>query len=395
MSSTRHLFFEHCAQTSPMPLAIEINRAKGLHLFDVNGKSYLDLISGISVSNVGHCHPKVVAAVQKQAETFMHLMVYGEYIQSPQVKLAEKLASLLPENLSCTYFTNSGSEAIEGAIKLARKYSQKSEIISCHNSYHGSTLGALSIIGDDEYRSHFEPLLPNTKRIRHGSMEDLSLITHKTAAVVIEAIQAEAGILSASKEYWKALQQKCKETQTLIVCDEIQTGFGRTGTMFGFQNVGLLPDIITIAKGFGGGMPIGAFISSKEIMQTFSIYPILGHMTTFGGHPVCCAAALATIEVIENEKLINDIPIKAEAFRALIQHPSLIKDFRQEGLMMAIEFESFEINKKIIDLCLENGIITDWFLFNSKSMRIGPPLVITMEEIEEACSVINRVLKQL
>ncbi|MDD2412573.1 MAG: aspartate aminotransferase family protein [Bacteroidales bacterium] len=395
MSSTRHLFFEHCAQTSPMPLTIEINRAKGLHLFDVNGKSYLDLISGIAVSNVGHCHPKVVAAVQKQAETFMHLMVYGEYVQSPQVKLAEKLASLLPQNLSCTYFTNSGSEAIEGAIKLARKYSQKSEIISCHNSYHGSTLGALSIIGDDEYRSHFEPLLPNTKRIRHGIIEDLSLITDKTAVVVIEAIQAEAGIYKASKEYWTALQQKCKETQTLIVCDEIQTGFGRTGTMFGFQNVGIQPDIITLAKGFGGGMPIGAFVSSKEIMQTFTTNPILGHMTTFGGHPVCCAAALATIEVIENEKLVNNIPFKAEAFKSLIQHPSLIKDFRQEGLMMAIEFESFEINKKIIDLCLENRIITDWFLFNSKSMRIAPPLVITIEEIEEACSVINRVLKQI
>ncbi len=395
MSSMRNLFLEHCAQTSPTPLAIEIVRASGVNLFDVDGKSYLDLISGISVSNVGHCHPKVVKAVQKQAETFMHLMVYGEYVQSPQVKLAEKLASLLPEHLSCTYFTNSGSEAIEGAIKIARKFSGESEILSCYNSYHGSTLGALSILGDDDYRSHFEPLLPETKRIRFGNFEDLSFISHKTAAIVIEAIQAEAGIFEASTEYWTALQKKCKETGTLIVCDEIQTGFGRTGMMFGFQKIGLKPDIITLAKGFGGGMPIGAFVSSKEIMQSFTENPILGHITTFGGHPVSCAAALASIEVIEDEKLVEGVSEKSEMFKQLLYHPCLMKDFRQQGLMMAIEFENFEINKKIIDLCMADGIITDWFLFNSKSMRIAPPLVITKDEIEKACIVINRILKQL
>lgn len=395
MSSMRKLFFEHCAQTSPAPLAVEIVRASGVNLYDVDGKSYMDLISGISVSNVGHCHPRVVKAVQQQSETFMHLMVYGEYVQSPQVKLAEKLASLLPEQLSCTYFTNSGSEAIEGAIKLARKFSGKSEILSCYNSYHGSTLGALSILGDDDYRSHFEPLLPDTRRIRYGNFEDLSFITPNTAVIVIEAIQAEAGIFEASTEYWTALQNKCKETGTLIICDEIQTGFGRTGKMFGFQKVGLQPDIITLAKGFGGGMPIGAFVSSKEIMQSFTENPILGHITTFGGHPVSCAAALASIEVIEDENLVEKVTEKSEMFKQLLYHPRLMKDFRQQGLMMAIEFENFDINKKIIDLCMAYGIITDWFLFNSKSMRIAPPLVITLDEIEKSCSIINGVLKKL
>lgn len=395
MSNLRTLFYRYCAQTSPTPIELEIIKAEGIYLTDSANKKYMDLISGISVSNVGHCHPKVVEAIKNQAEKYMHLMVYGEYIYAPQVKLAEKLATILPSHLNTTYFVNSGSEAIEGAIKVARKYTQRSELISCVNAYHGSTLGALSIMGNIDYKQHFTPLIPDTKSIRFGNKEDLSLISNKTAAIVIEAIQAEAGIRIAGNEYWQMLQQRCKETNTLIICDEIQTGFGRTGKMFGFEYAGFSPDIITIAKGFGGGMPIGAFISSNEIMSSITNNPILGHISTFGGHPVTTAAALATIEVIEEENLLQNIPEKAEIFRKLISDAPNVLDFRQAGLMMALEFESFDINKKIIDTCLNKGIITDWFLFDAKSMRIAPPLTISTEEINLACDVILDVLKNL
>lgn len=395
MSNLRSLFYQHCAQTSPTPLELEIIKAEGIYLTDSANKKYMDLISGISVSNVGHCHPKVVEAIKSQAEKYMHLMVYGEYIYSPQVKLAEKLANILPSHLNTTYFVNSGSEAIEGAIKVARKYTDRSQLLSCVNAYHGSTLGALSIMGNEEYKKHFAPLIPDTKLIRFGEIEDLCLISNQTAAIVIEAVQAEAGIRQAVPEYWQNLQQKCKETGTLIICDEIQTGFGRTGKMFGFEFAGFNPDIITIAKGFGGGMPIGAFISSQEIMASLSTNPILGHISTFGGNPVTTAAALATIEVIEEENLINNLFEKSELFKKHLKNAPNVRDFRQAGLMMALEFDSFDVNKKIIDVCLNKGIITDWFLFDSKSMRIAPPLTIGEDEINKACEIIFDVLKNL
>lgn len=395
MSNLRTLFYQHCAQTSPTPLELEIIKAEGIYLTDSANHKYMDLISGISVSNVGHCHPKVVEAVRNQTEKFMHLMVYGEYIYSPQVKLATKLASILPSHLNTSYFVNSGSEAIEGAIKVARKFTGRSELISCVNAYHGSTLGALSIMGNVDYKKYFAPLIPDTKLIRHGEIEDLSFISNKTAAIVVEAIQAEAGIRFAQSEYWQKLQEKCKETGTLIICDEIQTGFGRTGKMFGFEFAGFTPDIITIAKGFGGGMPIGAFISSNEIMASLTTNPILGHISTFGGHPVTTAAALATIGVIEEENIISNIPEKAELFKVHLKNAPKVLEFRQAGLMMALEFDSFEMNKKIIDICLSKGIITDWFLFDSKSMRIAPPLTISKDEINKACDIIFDVLKNL
>lgn len=395
MSNLRTLFYQHCAQTSPTPLELEIIKAEGIYLTDSANNKYMDLISGISVSNVGHCHPKVIEAVKNQTEKFMHLMVYGEYIYSPQVKLATKLASILPSHLNTSYFVNSGSEAIEGAIKVARKFTGRSELISCVNAYHGSTLGALSIMGNVNYKKHFAPLIPDTKLIRHGEIEDLSFISNKTAAIVVEAIQAEAGIRFAQSEYWQKLQEKCKETGTLIICDEIQTGFGRTGKMFGFEFAGFTPDIITIAKGFGGGMPIGAFISSNEIMASLTTNPILGHISTFGGHPVTTAAALATIGVIEEENIISNIPEKAELFKVHLKNAPKVLEFRQAGLMMALEFDSFEMNKKIIDICLSKGIITDWFLFDSKSMRIAPPLTISKDEINKACNIIFDVLKNL
>ncbi len=395
MSNLRSLFYQHCAQTSPTPLELEIIKAEGVYLFDQNHKKYIDLISGISVSNVGHCHPKVVKAIHEQVDKYMHLMVYGEYIYSPQVKLAKKLSSILPSHLNTTYFVNSGSEAIEGAIKLARKHTQRSELISCNNAYHGSTLGALSIMGNEEYKNSFQPLIPSTKLIRFGEIEDISLITKHTAAIVIESVQAEAGIRQAKPEFWQKLQQKCAETGTLIICDEIQTGIGRTGKMFGFQYANFSPDIITLAKGFGGGLPIGAFVTSSKIMSSFTNNPILGHISTFGGNPVTTVAALATLEVIEEENILPSIPQKADLFKKYLEKAPHVIDFRQAGLFMALEFDSFETNKKIIDICLSKGLITDWFLFDSKSMRIAPPLTISIEEIEISCKIIMDVLKNL
>jgi acetylornithine/N-succinyldiaminopimelate aminotransferase len=394
MLTQRELFLKHNAQTSTTPLLLEFVKAQGIYMFDAEGKKYIDLIAGIGVSNVGHCHPKVVSAVQKQAETFMHLMVYGEYVQSPQVKFAEALATILPESLNCTYFVNSGTEAVEGAMKLAKRFTHRTEIIACKNSYHGSTQGALSLMGNEEFKQAYRPLLPNIHFIEFNKVDDLAKITHKTAAVFIETIQGEAGIRLADPDYFLSLRKKCDETGTLLVFDEIQCGFGRIGKMFGFEHYGIKPDILLLAKGIGGGMPIGAFIASAEIMAVFTENPILGHITTFGGHPVSCAAGLATLEAIKSENLVADVETKGELFKRLLVHPS-IKAIRGKGLMIAVEFDSYETNKKIIDACIADGLITDWFLHCSNSMRIAPPLMITKKEIEEACAVIlknvNRV----
>ena len=387
MLNLRQLFLSHNAQTTDFPLSLEIVRAEGLYLYDKDNKSYLDLISGIGVSSIGHRHPKVVEAIKKQADEYLHLMVYGEYIQSPQTLLAVKLAALLPTNLSSVYLVNSGSEAIEGAMKLAKRFTGKTHIIACKDSYHGSTQGALSIMGNESYKQAYRPLLPDIEFIDFGNLKDLEKITPNTAAIFLETIQGEAGIRLASKEFWQALRKKCNETGTLLVLDEIQCGIGRSGKFSAFEHYDIVPDILILAKALGGGMPIGAFISSPKIMNSLKENPILGHITTFGGHPLNCAAALATLEVMETENLISSVIEKGKRFQELLVHPEIIS-FRGQGLMLAIQLKDFDFNKKVIDRCIENGVIVDWFLHCSDSMRIAPPLTISEIEIVKACKII-------
>lgn len=395
MTTQRELFYSHVAQTSFEPLALEIEKAAGVFLIDKNNKKYIDLISGISVSNIGHRHPKVLEAIKLQLDKYLHLMVYGEYIQSPQVQLAIKITSLLPSHLNSVFFVNSGSEANDGALKLARKFTGRTEVISCVNAYHGSTFGALSAMGCASYKKWFAPLIPGFSNIRFGFIEDLEQITTQTAAILIEPVQAEAGIIIASKAYWNALQSKCKETGTLIIADEVQTGFGRTGKMFGFEYAEFTPDIITIAKGMGGGMPIGAFVASKEMMNCLASQPILGHITTFGGHPVSAAASLACIQVIIDEQLIETVNTKSAFITDYLKGVRGVKSIRAAGLLIAIEFESFDVNKKIIDDCISNGVIADWFLFCDKSMRIAPPLNISEEELLTALTVLKKSIETI
>jgi acetylornithine/N-succinyldiaminopimelate aminotransferase len=385
--SNRQLFLQHVAQTSEAPLALEIVSAEGIYLSDITGKKYIDLISGISVSNVGHRHPKVVDAIKQQLDRYMHLMVYGEYIQSPQVILAKNLAEILPQTLNTAYFVNSGAEAIEGAMKLAKRVTGRTEIISFKNAYHGSTQGSLSIMGSEEFKNAFRPLLPDNRLLEFNNKKELEYITTRTAAVFVETIQGEAGAIVPENDFLKALRTRCDETGTLLVMDEIQCGFGRTGKMFAFEHYDCIPDILCLAKGMGGGMPIGAFISSGEIMRTLTNNPVLGHISTFGGHPVCCSAAIASLDVICQEKLIADVEKKERLFRRLLNHPK-IKAINGRGLLLALEFESYEQNKAIIDICIKNGLISDWFLFAPHCMRIAPPLIITEEQITEACSII-------
>ncbi|MCZ2482458.1 aspartate aminotransferase family protein [Aquirufa nivalisilvae] len=391
----RQLFLDHLAKTSDAPLALEIEKAEHIYLYDVHGKSYIDLISGIAVSNVGHRHPKVISAIKNQLDAYMHLMVYGEYIQSPQVKLAAALVkSTQSSKLNQVYFTNSGTEAVEGAMKLAKRYTGRTEIISCFQAYHGATQGALSLAGDENFKNSFRPLLPDIRHIRHGNLDDLTQITHKTAAIVIEIVGGESGVRLASKTYFKALKQRCQETGCLLIIDEIQTGFGRTGTFWAFQAMDIEPDILLSAKGMGGGMPIGAFIAPEEIMQTLTIRPVLGHITTFGGHPVSCASSLATLDTIFEECLLDDVEKKSQLFKDLLIHPS-IKEVRGIGLMLAVEMDSFQTVKAVIDTCIEQGLITDWFLFCDYSIRIAPPLVITEEEIKIACNILLQAIEQV
>lgn len=393
MLTQRQLFLQHNAQTTLEPLLLEFVKASGMYLYDVEGKKYMDLIAGIGVSNVGHCHPAVVEAVKSQAEKYMHIMVYGEFVQSPQVDFAKALADILPPSLNCTYFVNSGAEAVEGAMKLAKRYTHRTEFIACNHSYHGSTQGALSLMGNEEFKQAYRPLLPHVQFIQFNHLPDLAKITTKTAAVFMETVQGEAGIRIADPAYFKALRAKCTETGTLLVLDEIQCGFGRTGKLFGFEHYDIIPDILLLAKGIGGGMPIGAFISATEIMQSLATNPILGHITTFGGHPVSCAAGLATLKTILEEDIVREVTAKGELFKKLLVHRK-IKSVRGKGLMLAVEFDSFETNKKIIDGCIADGYISDWFLHCSNSMRLAPPLIITVKEIEEACGVILKNIEK-
>ena len=389
--SQKQLFLQHIAQTSAAPLALEIVSAKGIYLNDINGKQYVDLISGISVSNIGHCHPEVVEAIKKQAATYMHLMVYGEYVQSPQVQLAKALTNLLPTNLNSVYFVNSGAEATEGAMKLAKRYTGRGEVISFKHGYHGSTQGALSIMGSEEFKTSFRPLLPNVRVIEFNKEDDLAYITTQTACVIIEPIQGEAGIVAAKQSFLQKLRIRCTETGTLLVFDEIQTGFGRTGTLFAFEQYNVVPDILLLAKGMGGGMPIGAFVASKEIMNCLTNNPVLGHITTFGGHPVCCAAALANLNVLIKNKLSQRAKEIETILKAYLKHPA-IKELRVCGALAAIDFGDEATNMQTISKCIEAGIITDWFLFNTQSMRIAPPLIITYEELIKACKVITQAV---
>ena len=395
MLTDRQLFLNNLAQTSDSPLALEITHAEGVFIYDSSGRKYFDLISGISVSNTGHRHPAIVKAIKDQTDKYLHLMVYGEYIQSPQVKLAAALAGLLPEKLNNCYFVNSGSEAVEGALKLAKRYTGRQKIVAFENAYHGSTHGSLSVIGNDSYQKPFEPLLPGISHLKFNSIDNLSVITEETACVIIEPVQGEAGIIEGSNEFITALRNRCTETGTMLIFDEIQTGMGRTGTMFAFERYGIVPDILLLAKGLGGGMPVGAFISSREIMQTLTFNPVLGHITTFGGHPVSCAAALANIEVIINEKLIQGVKNKSNLFIELLSKNKSIKQIRSAGLMIALQLDNFTHVKKVIDHCIEHGVIIDWFLFNDSSIRIAPPLTISDEEIRDACTVILTALNEV
>ena len=405
----RELFLKHIAQTSPAPLAFEIAKAEGCLLYDTNGKKYIDLIGGISVANIGHRHPKVIEAIKKQLDAYMHVMVYGEFVESPQVQYAKLLTDHLPSSLNSVYFTNSGAEAIEGSMKLAKRITNRTQIIAFKNSYHGSTQGALSIIGDEYWRNAFRPLLPDVLHLEYnpiaiGSFESLNEISERTACVIAETIQAEAGIIVPSKEWMQALRKKCTETGTLLILDEIQAGFGRTGKLWGFENFvrqpadslgDIIPDVLVLGKALGGGMPLGAFIADKKLMDSFTKNPILGHITTFGGHPVCCAAGMAAMKVLLEEKIIGDIRSKEKLFRSLLVHPK-IKSVRSFGLWMAVEFDSFETNKKIIDACIDasgrlqrpDAVMTDWFLFASNCLRISPPLIISEKQIKKACKII-------
>jgi putrescine aminotransferase len=389
--NNRQLFLSNLAQTTNFPLMVEIEKAEGIYMYDPNGKPYMDLISGIGVSNVGHRHPKVVKAIQDQLDKYMHLMVYGEYVQSPQTQLAKALVDTLPQPLDNVYFVNSGSEAIEGALKLAKRFTNKRNIVSCINAYHGSSAGSLSIGGNETFKRAYRPLLPGNQNILFGDISQLEAIDTHNAAIVVETVQGEAGIRTADKAYFKALRNRCDETGALLILDEIQAGFGRTGTFWAFEHYDIVPDILVTAKGMGGGMPIGAFISSKEMMAVLKENPLLGHITTFGGHPISAAASLATLEIIRQGFLLNEVESKANLFKVLLQH-SKIKEIRNKGLMMAVEFESFDILKPIIDKAIELGVITDWFLFCDNSMRIAPPLTITMEEIELACQKLIKAM---
>ncbi len=394
MSTLRQRFLQHIAQTSDIPMMLEIERAEGSFLFDRSGKKYLDLIAGISVSVLGHRHPAVVEAVKTQADHYLHTLVYGEYVLSPQVQLAELLARHLPAPLDSVYFVNSGSEATEGAMKLAKRFTGRAEIIACREAYHGSTQGAASLMSPKFFTQAFHPLLPGIRHIDFNSENDLEKITCHTACVILETVQAEAGVRLPQHDFLKKLRQRCTDVGALLVLDEIQAGYGRTGSLWAFEQYGIVPDILLLAKGMGGGMPIGAFVASKEVMDSLSVNPPLGHITTFGGHPVCCAAALATLKFLTESDLIKKVKEKEALFRQLLNHPA-IREVRSAGLLMAVEVGEFEILRKVILECLESGVVTDWFLFNDRSLRIAPPLTISEEEIRQACGVVNGAVEKI
>jgi len=391
--SHKQLFLNHVAQTSPMPIGIEMVKAEGIYLYDVNNKKYIDAISGFSVANIGHSNKEVINAVKQQAEQYMHLIVYGEFIQQPQVSYAKLLADNLPETLNCIYFTNSGAEATEGAIKLAKRFSNRSKIIAFNNSYHGSTQGALSVMGSEYWRNAYRPLLPNVYHFNFNSEDAINAIDENTACVILEIVQAEAGIIQPNKNWIKQIQKKCNEKNVLLIVDEIQSGFSRTGTLFAFEQFNIIPDILLLGKALGGGMPLGAFIADKKLMNVLTNNPVLGHITTFGGHPVSCAAGKTAMEFLLKENLINSIKEKEQILKQELQHKK-IKALRTCGLWAAVEFDSFETNHAVIQKCIEHGVITDWFLFADNCLRIAPPLIITKEELIMLCQIIKQSIDE-
>ncbi len=388
--NNRQIFLNHIGQTSPTPLALEIVKAEGCRLYDVNNKEYIDLIGGISVCNIGHGNKKVIGAINKQINDYMHVMVNSELVLSPQTAYAKLLVDNLPPALNSVFFTASGTEATEGAMKLAKRYTGRGEIAAFNNSYHGSTQGALSIMGSEYWRNAFRPLLPGIVHLNFNSFESLEQISEQTACVVAETIQAEAGVIVPGKDWIQALRKKCDDTGALLVLDEIQCGFGRNGTLWAFQQFDIVPDILLLGKALGGGMPLGAFIADKKIMDSLTNNPVLGHINTFGGHPVCCAAGHAAMQVLLNEHIIDNVFEKEKLFIENLQFLK-INNIRSKGLMIALEFEDFEENKKVINALIQNGIFTDWFLFAPQCLRIVPPLTITRAEIIQACKIINGI----
>ena len=392
MEFSPEIFLTHLAPTTPHPFLIPVESAEGVYLYSPDGKRYMDLISGIGVSNIGHRHPKVIEAIRQQLDKHLHVMVYGEYIQSAPNRLAKKLSELLPSSLGCCYFVNSGTEANEGALKLAKRYTARTAIISCTKSYHGSTHGSLSVSGNEVKKNAFRPLLPDVGFIEFNSITDLDRITDQTACVIMETVQGDAGVRVPAREYMQAVRKKCSETGALLILDEIQCGMGRTGTLFAFEQFGIVPDILTVAKAFGGGLPIGAFISSKTIMNSLSHDPALGHITTFGGNPVCCASALATLQVIEEEGLLKGVEKKGLLFESLLRHAA-IREIRRIGLMFAVDFDSDDRVNRIVEYAKAHGVICYWFLSHPNSLRIAPPLTITEQEIRSACEVILKAIE--
>lgn len=394
----RRQFLANVAQTSPSPMLVEVERAEGVFFYTPEGKRYFDLVSGVSVSNVGHANRDVVEAVKNQAERYMHIMVYGEMVERPQVEYATLIASLLPEPLNSVYFLNSGAEAVEGALKLAKRYTARTEMISMRRAYHGSTHGAMSMMGfpeGEEWKNAFRPLLPDCKAIEYNNFDDLQQITERTACVLCEPVQGEAGVRLPKDGYLAALRRRCTEVGALLIFDEIQTGMGRSGEMFAMTKYGVTPDIVCLAKAFGGGMPLGAFVSSNKIMNTLQSNPVLGHITTFGGHPVCCAAGLAATRYLIDNKVVEDVERKGALFESLLSdHPNVV-EIRRNGLLLAIELGSSERLYKIMDMFIERGILSDWFLYCDTAFRISPPLVITDAEIYKCVEIIVNCLNDL
>ena len=392
--SNRQVFLQHVAQTSQAPIGIEMTKADGIYLWDKEGKKYVDLIAGFSVNNIGHSHPAVVNAVQQQAATYMHLIVYGEFIENPQVQYAKLLTDYLPPTLNCVYFTNSGAEATEGAMKLAKRITGRSKIIAFNNAYHGSTQGALSIMGGEYWRNAFRPLLPDIHHFNYNDDAVLAAIDSTVACVIIETVQAESGITVPSKEWLEKIRQLCNEHCVLLIFDEIQAGFGRTGSLWAFEQFNVVPDILLLGKALGGGMPLGAFIADRKLMSTLTYDPVLGHITTFGGHPVSCAAGKAAFEILTGSGIIDTVKDKAAILHNKLNHPAIIHK-NIHGLWMSLQFKDAETNQKIVHQCVKNGLITDWFLFAPDRLRIAPPLIITTEELDEVCEVVLRSIGEV
>ncbi len=392
--NNRQLFLQHIAQTSDAPIGIEMVEAAGVTLTDVAGKTYTDFIAGFSVCNIGHSHPEVVKAVQEQAAKYMHLIVYGEFIESPQVQYASLLASHLPKNLDCVYFTSSGAEATEGALKLAKRVTGKTKILACNKAYHGSTQGALSVMGDEYWRNAFRPLLPEVYHFDYNDDALVDAIDGSVACVIVEPVQAESGVTPGRKEWLAQVRKKCDEHCVLLIFDEIQSGFGRTGSLFAFEQMGVVPDVLLVGKALGGGMPLGAFISSHKLMSTLTVAPVLGHITTFGGHPVSCAAGKKAFEILTEQKWIDTVPAKSKLLQTLLVHPAIVQ-MQGIGLWFSLQFSSDTLAQKVAHACVQNGLITDWFLFAPDRIRVAPPLIITETEIRDACTIVLQSIDQV